>query len=281
MLSLFKAFLFRLVRDLTFRITLIIGVGLALLMTAIYFILGQVTDNSLGMLTGENMLVQSLSPAQNFGIAIPVNLISFTVIEFSHGTIRNKIIAGNSKGKIYASLFLSGLVFSVLLIVSYALLCFVLGTIFGGFHPNNGQGGTLGLAAFDSHYLVRMLITGLISYVSITSFAVFFATLFRQIGGTIPVVIIGIIGCYFVAMLPSLINSLSNNEGLNTFLNVVRIVDPLYAISAQEMIVDTDTGVSYLVMSDQTFIAAIINNLVYATIFFLGGFFIFRKRDVK
>ena len=281
MLSLFKAFLFRLVRDMTFRITVIIGVGLALLMTGLYGLLGYISEGSIAMLTGENMLVGSLSPAQNFGIAIPVNLISFTVIEFMHGTIRNKIIAGNSKGKIYASLFLSGLVFSILLIVMYASLCFLLGTIFGGFHPDNGSGGLLGGTSFNSTYLIRMVIAGLMSYVSITSLAVLFSTLFRNIGGTIPIVILSIFGCYLISLLPSMIGSLSDNGDLKVFLDVLRIVNPLYAISAQEMSIDPDTGKTSLVMSDLTFISTIINNLVYAALFFVAGLFIFKKRDVK
>lgn len=281
MLNLFKAFLFRLTRDLTFRITVIVGVGLAFFMTFLYLILGKVAGESMNLLTGENMLIQSLSPGQNFGLAIPVNLISFTIVEFTHGTIRNKIVAGNSKGKIYASLFLSGLVFSILLISAYALLCLALGSIFGGFHPDNGRGGTLGAASFDAIYLGRMVVVGLISYVSIASFAILFATLFRNIGGTIPIVIIAILGCYLIAMLPSLVGSLSENNDLSAFLDVLRIVNPLYAVSSQEMEIDQATGSARMVISDFTFVAAILNNLIYAAIFFVIGLFIFRKRDVK
>ena len=42
--------------------------------------------------TGQSMLVFSMSPAQNFGIAIPINLAVFIVLEFTQGTIRNKVI---------------------------------------------------------------------------------------------------------------------------------------------------------------------------------------------
>ena len=108
MKRLFKAFLFKLTRDLTFRITLIIGAGMALLMTGIYLVidLTAATEGVLGdtkFLTGQTMLIASMSPAQNYGLAIPINVVSFICLEFTQGTIRNKIIAGNSKFKIYAS----------------------------------------------------------------------------------------------------------------------------------------------------------------------------------
>ena len=93
MLRLFKAFLFRLKRDLTFRITLFIGLGVAVFMTILYLVLEKALGggkDTFRLLTGESMLISSLNPAENFGIAIPVNLVSFIIIEFTHGTIRNK-----------------------------------------------------------------------------------------------------------------------------------------------------------------------------------------------
>ena len=292
MLRLFKAFLFRLRRDLTFRITLFIGIGLAVFMTVLYLILEYTLNAeleeggiSIKMLTGQGMLISSLSPAQNFGIAIPVNLISFTIIEFTHGTIRNKIIAGNSKGKIYASLFLSGLIFSIVLIIVYATLCTLLGTIFGGFNPTDGINPTSimnggGNARISTQYLIRIIIVSLVSYVSISSFAVFIATLTRQIGGAIPIVIIGILFCYLFATIVSTANLLS--DSLDTLINVTRMVDPLYAQSEQFFeVVNSETGEMIQKMKDETFISAIINNLVYAALFFMAGLLIFKKRDVK
>ena len=107
MWNLFKAFIFKLRKDLTFRITLIVGAGVAILLTVIYLFIDLAAKNLVGeagykflFATGQNLFINSFSPAQNFGIAIPVNLITFTVLEFTQGTIRNKIIAGNSKPKI-------------------------------------------------------------------------------------------------------------------------------------------------------------------------------------
>ena len=159
MANLFKAFLFKLRRDLTFKITLIIGATVAIFMTLIYFLIGRVMD--MRLLTGETMLLVSLSPAQNFGIAVPVNLITFTILEFSQGSIRNKIIAGHSKGKIYISLCINGLVFAFSLITIYTLLCFSLGSIFGGF---NIEGTSFYMMTMVSSYIPRMLVIAVFTY---------------------------------------------------------------------------------------------------------------------
>lgn len=285
MLRLFKAFLFRLRRDLTFRITLFIGIGMAVLMTLLYLglqLLLSADGMQVKLLTGSSMLISSLSPAQNFGIAVPINLISFTIVEFTHGTIRNKVIAGNSKGKIYASLFLSGLVFSIALMTVYASLCTLLGTIFGGFDPDDGVGVTVSMS-MGSHYsgqfIFRMILVAVVCYVSISSFAVFIATLIRQIGGAIPIVLIGVLAVYLLGTIVSTMAAYDNS--LDVLVQIVRWADPLYALSEQETIMDEATGKAMTYMRDDTFIAALVNNAAYACAFFAAGFFIFRKRDIK
>lgn len=259
MANLFKAFIFKLRKDLTFKITLIVGVGLAFMMTLLFLLIEKVTDEK--VLSGQMMLLSSLSPVQNFGIAIPVNLITFTVLEFSQGTIRNKIISGCSKAQIYLSMCLTGLVFTFALASVYVLLCFGLGSIFGGFDPNGAIAG----ATLEAYFIPKIILVAVLSYISITMFTLFFATLFRSIGPSIPVVIIGLTFAYLVG---TLLGSMFNNE---VVVWLLRILNPLYAISM------LNAGF----IADETFIAAIICNCVYALIFFVGGLLIFRKRDIK
>ena len=58
----------------------------------------------------------------------------------------------------------------------------------------------------------------------------------------------------------------------------MKYINPMYGLN-DASILDSLKGT--LVMSDSTFIASIINNCVYTTIFLIGGWLIFRKRDVK
>ena len=189
---LFKAFLFKLTRDLTFRITLIIGAGFALLIAGLLLLVdltAAAEGGSSHLLTGENMLALSLVPAQTYSLAIPINVAIFVCLEFTQGSIRNKIIAGNSKFTIYLSLVLSGLLFCFALITVYVLICFGLGCIFGGFDPYGeyllGFGTT-----FTPEYLIKLLVASIFVYISIVSFTVFISTTLRNIGPCIPIVIV-------------------------------------------------------------------------------------------
>jgi len=278
--KLFKAFFFKLSKDLTFRITLIIGLALAVVLSLIYFGIDVLASGEDGiqhnMCTGQSMFFNSISPAQNFGIAIPVNLITFTVLEFTQGTIRNKIITGNSKTKIYFTLFFTGLIFTLSLLFAYVGLCVGLGSIFGGFDINGTIVGSTSLGGhIDTTYFVRMLVITLLVYLSITAFTIFFATLFRNIGPCIPVVIVMIMMLYFSGMIASL---MKDTEGTEVFVNVMKYVNPMYALN-DASILDSMKGT--LAMADDTFISSIVNNSVYTIIFLLGGWLVFRKRDVK
>ena len=287
---LFKAFFFKLSIDLSFRIVLIIGAGLAFFMTGLYLLI----DLGLGtsefkMLSGPNMLLTSFNPADNFGLAIPISLITFICLEFSQGTIRNKIIAGHSKFKIYTSLFLSGLVLAFSLLIVYASLCTLLGTIFGGFDlskpvMNMSSNATiLAIGSYiDGAYIAQLLVTALVVYICIVSFTIFFAALFRSIGPCIPVVIIVLIMLSVGGSMISMIAEALENDAI---VKVVEIVDPLYVISGggveANTVIVNDEPRAYLSVQTSAFIATIINNLVYAALFFVGGAFIFAKRDVK
>ena len=143
MTNIFSAFFYKIRKDLSVRIILFIGLGFSIFIPLILFLVdvgiskidgGDTIEHML--CTGQGLLVSSWSPTQNFGIAIPINLITFTVLEFTNGTIRNKIISGYSKTKIYLGLYFTGVLYTLALISSYVLICFGLGCAFGGFKPN-------------------------------------------------------------------------------------------------------------------------------------------------
>lgn len=285
MRNLFKAFIFRLRKDLTFRITLIVGgalaVGLALILFFIDLGLKNV-DFDMKLCTGQTLFVSSLSPAQNFGLAVPINLITFTVLEFTQGTIRNKIITGNSKTKIYFSLILSGIVFTLLLMFAYVGLCVGLGSIFGGFDPH---GMVMGLVngTVSPEFLWKIGVLALLAYIFIAVMTIFFASLIRNVGPCIPIVIILIMIFYFGGTIASVMSALGEilGDGMKNFLLAIKYIDPLYSLAAFSSEVDPNTGASYLAISNADFWTEVINNLIYIAAFTLGGWLLFRKRDVK
>ena len=323
MSRLLKAFFYKISKDITFRITLIIGAGVAVFMIILYLALDLFLDTEgMKMLTGQSMLVTSFSPVQNFGIAIPINVVSFVILEFTQGTIRNKIIAGHSKFKIYASLYLSGLVLALSLLLMYVGVCTLFGTIIGGFDLDVATMVGTGMGAkISAEFIIKYVVIALLTYTSLVSFAVFLATLFRSMGPCIPLVMISIFGLYFLAVIlstvimttesiiagcngtiaeatlqlttetdPEAIQALNLSiemskqtiestqptvDALHIAENIVKCIDPLYAISSTTI----KDGVATI--DNYTFFTGIGTNIVYAAAFFIGGACLFKKRDVK
>ncbi len=277
MRNLIRAFFFKLSKDWTFRITMFIGLGLSVFMTLLYLLLDHWMDMGTGeavFCTGQSLFLTSLSPAQNFGIAVPINLITFTVMEFSHGTIRNKIIAGNSKGKIYLSLLLSGLTFTFLLMIAYVGLSTGLASIFGGFKMDgNVIGGLSIMSKMSFEYFWKILVLAILAYALITFTAVFFASIFRSIGPCIPVVVILIFAAYLSASILAPMATLL--DGLKTANDVLRIINPFYSLGSSTTVDDV------LTITNEAFLTEIINTAIYSAIFIVGGFLIFKKQDVK
>lgn len=321
MSRLLKAFFYKISKDITFKITLIIGGGIAILSALVFFLLDTLIDlEGIKFFTGHGMLVTSFSPAQNYGIAIPINVVSFIVLEFTQGTIRNKIIAGHSKFKIYTSLYISGLILAASLLFIYVGFLTLLGTIAGGFDVNVptmlGSSG-IGVSA-TPEYLVRFVIVAILSYTTIVSYAVFIATSFRSMGPTIPLVLVAILGLFFIAVIYGNIvlvqKTIWNNlqdalkaaeevgnadaikyakdelaemkptyDALVTAENVFKCVDPLYSVSISETytVGEGENMKTIATMDNFGFYGGIASNLVYSAALFFGGACLFKKRDVK
>ena len=202
---------------------------------------------------------------------------------------RNKIIAGNSKFKIYASLCLSGLIFALALLIVYAGLCTALGSIFGGFKLSEPVAFANGVAApLTGTFILQLLTVTLFSYVSIVSFAIFTSTAFRSIGPCIPIVMITLMFAYLGV---TIVSSIGQRMDVGALTTVLKVIDPLYAISGgaeckyiEEIVEEGKTikvAISDTYMATDTFVLGIVSNLVYATIFFTMGSLLFKKRDVK
>ena len=266
--NIIKSSLFKLTKDLTFRITLIIGAALAIFLNLLNFGLDALVDlSSHTFCNAPSMLISSLSPAQNFGIAVPINLAVFTVNEFNHGTIRNKIIAGHKKSEIYISLLLIGLIFTFSLMIVYSAISTLFAGILSGFAYID--------TACDPTLIVQYLLQAICVYIFITTLSIFFATLFRSVGPTLPILIVLILFCFFAGFL-SQISTLfaEDTESIQLVSNMATWIDPLYTFGIFSLFIPDNIDTNW-------FIASIITPLYWATIFGFSGLLIFIKRDVK
>lgn len=263
MIKLMRSSLYKLFRDKTFHIILIIGVVVSVFMPLLYLIIDSQTGNIGSTCYGYNLIIQSASPVQNFGIAIPINLITFIIGEFNYGTIRNKIIAGNKKSSIYLSLFINGLIFSFILLFAYMLISSLLATAFGGFssEPLNKE---------QINALLLFLINVVLVYVTLTALSVLTATTFRHIGGSISGTVV-LMTFSFVVSIIVFLSSENTPTGLLIFNPLALSSFVSLGLMPLEQIMKIENIMLYQVLS----------NLFYTSIFLLLGTYLFQKRDVK
>ena len=275
MLRILYASLYKLFRDITFKVTLIIGIVLAILTNLLYFAIAKIGDIELGsvLFSGETALINSLSPTSNFGLTVPINLVVFTIGEFTYGTIRNKIIAGHKKSSIYLSLLALGFVFTTVFMVAYCFLSWAFGSMLGGMHAEGVSGETIGF----------VILYGFFAYVFIMTLSVFIASLIRSIGGSLPVIIIFLL---FLGLVPTIINISaifgSSNGNLIDYLpaRIAMWIDPLFMIGLYSssvmsmLITDTDNVTEMIV-------AGIVVPVYWSVIFGVLGLKLFQYRDIK
>lgn len=264
MISIIKASIYKLLKDWTFRITMIIGLGLAALLLTI--------NGITGTLDGDTMMISSVSPAQNFGLTVPINLIVFTVGEFTFGTLRNKIIAGHSKFKLYVGLFITGLIFTFSLMFTYFAIMVGIGSAVGGFNIDEFFTPTF-VGCFVAYFIC--------AYIFVTSYSVFVGTLFRQVGGSISLVVVLLV---ILGLLPLFFN-IGGDFGAE---NVMMWINPLHMVgfyansqSIAEIIRSMGGKLDIYAQSPAMIAAGIITPIYWAAIFFVGGALIFSHRDIK
>ena len=278
MFHLLKAFLFKIVKDVSVRVTLIISAALSIFFMVLLLLLDRnQTDPASRICTGQTMMLLSLSPVFGFAIMIPVSLVSFVVSEFSQGIIRNKIIVGNSKLKVYLSLVISCVLYSVVIFSFFVAFSILLGTICNGFNSNGIA--VLGLVNWQMgfvtpNYLVRAFVLAIFVQIFVASLTVFLTSLFRAVGPCIPIIIIGL----FVMTLLSFLLPMSKPEaipGLRTFVPLYGLMDP------DKTQVSPDVWIFIFGLGDEKFNSALLSASAYFLIFGAVGSVIFIRRDLK
>lgn len=266
MLNTIKASLYKLVKDLFFRITLIIGASLAVLMTLAYCL---IMGNE-GM-DGYTMMLTASSPTNNFGIAVPINLVVFIIGEYNYGTIRNKIIAGNKRINIYLSLLIVGFIFSLSLMIAYIGISTGLATLLTGHFIAEGSMVTPAEVWSTVGYT-------LVIYLTLTSLSVFAATALRNMGGSITVTVI-LIMTGLIASIIMLVSIMDDPSGQMSIPDYYYLVNPLFISSVMTTLFGLLNGmISNL---GKAMLLSIASNFIYTGIFIGAGIAIFNYRDVK
>ncbi len=279
MFNLTKAFLFKVRKDAASKTALIFAVALAVFFWGLFLLIYSKSEPKI--CTGQTILALVSTPTQGYGLVLPAIIATMVVGEFSTGVIRNKVIAGNSKFKIFTSLFVLNAIYSIVLYGICMVVGLLLGTIVGGFNPNGiGVVGlmTFMMGTFAGELLGRLVIMGFFIIVMISAFATSLATIFRSVGPCIPIVIIS------VFLLTILSITMPYSKG-GYYLDGLTKFNPAFAGCFVER--EPFEGDWYMVMysnlfiSDERFNWSLISSSVYTVIFYVVGLIPFLKRDLK
>ena len=141
MIDLLKTDLKRAVKDKMFIVLCIIGGAFAVITPILYkviFVLLGIDEEAMqefevlgmGFASAKSVFFSAFSLSNNFGLILPVLVAIILCKDFSHGTIRNKIICGKSRTSIYFSLLITCVILICSFILAHALLTLFISLIF-------------------------------------------------------------------------------------------------------------------------------------------------------
>lgn len=229
MLKLFKCDLKRVLKDKLFLVVCILGGAFALVTPLLYWALFSSLDPSMDALFGgytsaKTHFFGAFSVGNNLGLIVPILLAIILRKDFSHGTVRNKIISGHSRVSIFLSMYTVCFVVLWIIMLLHALLTLCISLIFF-----NYQAGDFGLQAFA--YLLESLFFEMLVYLFVAAFVSWLCASAKNVG----LVIVLYVGITFVLSLISGILTISiellkldgTNETLVSVLSVIQRINVL------------------------------------------------------
>ena len=129
----------------------------------------------LGAINAKVLLFASLLPGDNLGLIMPILISIIVCKDFSQGTVRNKIISGKARTKIFFSHLLSSSTVICGIMLFHAMLTLVIALLFFPY-----QDTAFGLS--DLGYLLISLLFEIIVYFAISSIVTLYATVSKNMG---------------------------------------------------------------------------------------------------
>ena len=243
-------------------VMLIIAVTIPLFVVLVYvglrFIAEQTAEEGMpplgGLFSARGILSGVFSLTGNIGIIFPIFAGIIIGADMTNGTLRNKVIIGHSKAKIYFSHLIVTIVFGIVTVTLYALVTLGFALVFFKYGVE--------LTPEEVKNLIYFFVTGLLSYVFLSSVINVFALIFKTPAPTILISVL--IGMGF-----GLISSLISLIDYSSFKYLVYLI-PTFA-----------NGQFQAGISDVIFIEGIISLIVFSLAFIFVGLGLFVKKDIK
>lgn len=274
MRNLLKADLKRVWKDKLFFILLILAGVFALitplLYKAIFALMSMEELLEMEALLGSQvnskvLFFTSFSPSNNFGLILPILLAIILCKDFSQGTIRNKVICGKSRTKIYFSLLCTCAIYMFALILAQAILTLAVSLIFFDYQATEFTAGDFG-------YLMASIALEFVVYLFISALLTFFIVSMKNAG-------LAIVMYFAINFLLLIVGSITQMAFMFADPTTVSY-DVLQFVNNANMFTSTliGTGTGYTGME---LIAILLPNLLLAAALVFFGWMIFRKKDLK
>lgn len=183
MSRLLKADIYRVVKSRLSLIALILAAAFPVLIVLMYAgirAIGGMDDPELGMdmLFNANSIIGSVySLSNNIGLVVPAFAGILVCMDYSNGTLRNKVIAGNRRSAIYLSHLIVSILFSVIIITIYAAVTAGLALLFFPFRTEGFE--NLG------QEILYFVVNGTMTFVFMATFTTMLAMVTRNAAPTI------------------------------------------------------------------------------------------------
>ena len=262
----------RILKDKLLLIVCIIGLAFALSTPLLYKVIFSSVDLE-GMddllalyMSAKPMLFTSFSLTNNFGMILPIFIMIIVCKDFSQGTIRNKIISGHSRTKVFLSTFITCAVIMCTTILLYALIQFFVSLIFFEYSPTGFENGELG-------YLIKSLALDMLIYIFISALLAFLCVFMKNVGVSI-VTYFGIIFLmlgFYTVLSVAIIFLVQFNEQAANLCQFLLDINIVYNVT----IIGTVTYEKYQILK------ILISTIIYISLFVFFGILTFNKKDLK
>ena len=276
MLNLLKTDLKRIFKDKLFLIVCLIGVGLSIFTTGLFAgmegLIEETLENEIFVFSfdSKSLTFNAFSPLNDFGLILPIFIAIIIYKDFSYGTIRNKIISGNSRMNIYLSILLSTIITISICILGYSLLTFGFSSIFFDYSQVISFGE-------DFLYFISSLFFAVLCYTFIAVLISFACIIFNNVG----IAIVAYFGVAFICtILFSIIgvgiNALSSEAGNEVVVSILETINYLNVFNLLGSVIGKGTVYE---LKEVLFI--ILSVIFYNSLIISLGIVLFNKKDLK
>lgn len=273
MTNLIKADLKRMFHDKLFMIACIIGAGFALMTSILYMALNNLVESVSEMqsvFSAKTTLAESFAPLSNFGLALPIFICIIINKDFSYGTIRNKIICGYSRTKIYLSILISTATLVLSCILGYTIISFGLSSVLLEY-------STTTTFIQDIGYILLTILFGTLGYTLFACLITFFCVSMKNLG----IAIVLYFGISFLFTVIATALSISNMfipdkesmDGVKTLIDILCHINIFYLFSSVIGYTDVYTVKEILYI--------IFDVVIFGSLTTLLGIYMFNKKNLK